>query len=123
MPRASVDRVSHLGYRDKLITIERLTEGTANSNFPTEDFAQPYTVWAAKDYVSLEERVQSDRLMASAVVRWEVAYLSDLDPDRYDIAKTRRVKYMGRVYNIISAEMRSREQGQSIVLTTQAQAG
>lgn len=123
MPRATLDRVAHSGQRDKLITIEKLAESTATSNFPTENWGEPYTVWAARDYVSLEERVQSDRLLASSVVRWEIPYAYDLDPDRHDIAKTRRVKYFGRVYNILSAELRPREQGRAIVLTTQAQVG
>lgn len=123
MPRATVDRAAHIGQRDKLITIERITDGKAASSFPTETPGQPSTVWASQEYVSLDERVQSSQLMASAVVRWEVPYHYDLDPDRFDVAKTRRVKYLGRVYNIISAEMMPREAGRAIVLTTQAQVG
>lgn len=123
MLRTSLDTTAHIGQRDKLITIERQKDTLAASNFPGDEWGQSYVVWASREYVSLDERVQSSQLMASAVIRWEVPYTADLDPDRSDIAKTRRVKHLGRVHNIIAAEMRSREQGQAIVLTTQAQVG
>lgn len=114
---------AHAGQRDLLITIERLRETTPDSNFPTEEWTQPFQAWAFREYVSLDERVQSERLMASAAIRWEVAYTPELDPDRIDVANKRRVKYQDRVHNIIAAEMRARPDGNAIILTTLAQVG
>jgi head-tail adaptor len=123
MPRGVSRGSAHAGQRDLLITIERLVEIDPDSDFPTEDWKQPFQLWASREYVSLEERAQSAQLMASAVVRWEVPYTEALDPDAIDVSNKRRVVYQARVYNIIAAEMRPRSEGRSIVLTTQAKVG
>lgn len=123
MPRAALDRAAHIGQRDALILIEKLSESQGDSNFPTESWVQAVQVWASRDYVTLDERVQSSQLMASAVVRFEVPYSYDIDPDVFDVPNKRRVNFKNRIYNIIAAEMRPRSEGRSIVLTTQAKVG
>jgi head-tail adaptor len=123
MARVVTSHLSHIGGRDHLITIERLVETTPDSDFPSEEWRQPFQVWAFRDYVTLEERAQSSQLLASAVMRWEVAYNPELDSDLVDVANKRRVVYKDRIHNIIAAEVKPRNEGSTIVLTTQAKVG
>lgn len=120
MPRSVGNASAHAGDREFKITIEKLSESTAGSGFPTEAFGQPMQVWASREYVSLQEGVRADQLSASAVMRWTIPYHFELDPDRYNIPKTRRIVYHGRTYDIQTAEMQSRQEGRAIVLTTLA---
>lgn len=114
---------AHAGKRDLWITIERLVEVNPGSDFPAEDWKQPFGVWAARDYVSFDERPAGSQELASAVIRWEVAYTPLLDPDLVEVPNKRRIKYKDRIYNIRAAEMRPRSEGQAIVLTTEAKVG
>lgn len=121
MPRSVVDRGgTEAGAREFHIEIEKLTEAQADSNFPTEDWVSLVKLWASREYVSLDERFQSQQTIATAVIRWTIPYRRDMDPDEVQVAKARRLKYKGRVYNILSAEMKNRGDGKGIVLVTEA---
>lgn len=111
------------GERELYITIQQLTEGSADSNFPTETWTQLMKVFARRDYITLDEQTKVDQLSATAVMRWEIPYSFSMDPDRIDVAKQRRIVYVGRTYDILSAEVLPRAQGRSIVMTTLAKVG
>ena len=123
MPRALNATAASAGERELYITIHQLTESQAESNFPTEEWTQLTKVWARRDYLSLEERTAADQLSATVVQRWEIPYAVSMDPDRVDVAKTRRLSYLNRTYDILSAEILPRASGRSIVLTTLAKVG
>lgn len=119
MPRA-IGMAASAGEREFYITLQQLTEGTANSNFPTESWTQLGKVWASRDYVTLDERATADQLSATAVVEWDIPYSVSMDPDLVDVAKKRRLVYKDRVYDVLSGRLGSRAQGRSIVLETLA---
>ena len=123
MPRALSGTAASAGEREFYITIQQLTEGAAASNFPTEAWTQLTKVWARRDFVTMDERTNADQLSATVVQKWEIPYSVSMDPDRVDVAKERRLQYLNRTYDILSAEMMPRANGRSIILTTLAKVG
>lgn len=114
---------SHAGERDFNISIEKLRDDLPASNFPVETWRQLFQTWASREFVSMDEETNLDQLSARTVQRWRVPYCSDLDPDRYDVPKTRRIVHLDRIYDITAAEMTPRCDGREIVLTTLSKAG
>ena len=123
MPRALSGTAASAGEREFYITIQQLTEDQADSNFPTEAWTPLTKAWARRDFVTMDERTNADQLSTTVVQRWEIPYLVSMDPDRVDVAKQRRISYLNRTYDILSAEMLPRASGRSIVLTTLAKVG
>lgn len=124
MPRTVSNRAGmEAGRREFPIIIESLTDDTAESNFPTEEWTPMTRVFASREFVSLDERATGSQMLASSVVRWTIPYSQSMDPDRVDVAKTRRLKYLERVYPIVSAEPLPRGEGHGIVLVTEAKVG
>ena len=91
------------GARDKLVTIEQLSESNGASGFPVETWSPLVQVWASCAEPTGREAFKADQLSASADMRWEVPYRADLDPELVDVPKTRRIVYYTRVYDITSA--------------------
>lgn len=119
MARSLINRrVSHTGQRDTLITIERVVQGVGDSGFPSERPGAALQVWAKREYVTLTERNLSGQLTASSVIRWEIPYLADMDPDLVPVPKERWIVYQNRRYDIQAAELLPRNQGKGIILTT-----
>lgn len=126
MPRALArQRAVDAGLRDLLITIEQLTDSSDDSNFPIEDWTTLPVIkaWAARDYITLDETTKVDQLSASIVTTWEIPYMASMDPDRIDVAKKRRIRYLDRTYDILSAQVLSRADGMAIILSTLAKVG
>jgi len=123
MPRALSSGSADAGRREYFITIEQLTEAVAASNFPTESWTKLMTAWAARDYVTLVEEERADQVTASTVTEWDIPYSVQMDPDRIDVAKKRRVVYLGRTYDVLSGRLNARGDGRSIVLQTLAKVG
>lgn len=109
------------GQRDTRVTIQTLTEATATSGLPREEFDDLAEVWAHKRQRSGDERFSSQQTSARSTTEWTVPYRCDMDPDLVDVAKERRIVYRGRVYDIVAAELLSR--GGDILLTTIAKVG
>jgi head-tail adaptor len=65
------------------------------------------------------ERMQAAALASSYDARWIMHYRADMDPELIDVPKKRRLKFQGRVHNIVHAEHVGRKDG--IELTTSAQ--
>lgn len=80
------------GQRDRVITIEALTESVGPSGFPIETWA-PLTpnVYAARDDQYGSETFVADQLSATADAQWTLPYRADCDPELVDVAKRRRV--------------------------------
>lgn len=87
-----------------LVTIQKLADGVDTSGAPTEIPSTLGTAWMARETVSGMERFATNQLSASAVVRWTMRYRSDMDPDIVNVAKTRRLVYQSRTYDITEAE-------------------
>lgn len=108
MPRAL--RAS--GERDRPVTIEQSVDTTGGSGFPVETWTtlvSPY--WMHKEDLTGAERFHAAQLSASFDTRWTGPYRDDLDPDLVDVPKTRRLVYLGKVFDIVSARQLGRRQG------------
>lgn len=91
------------GERDRLVTIQALTESSGTSGFPVEAFADAEEVWMLKADMSGSERFRADQLSARYDTRWEMPYLESMDPEIVDVTKVRRLKYQGRFFDIVTA--------------------
>jgi head-tail adaptor len=115
------------GQRDKLVTIQQLTEGRGTSGFPTDTWTTLAAgVFMARedvggDVASRRERFVANQEMAVSDTRWTMLFRADMDPELLDIPKVRRLLYRGRTYNITAA--RPIGQRDSIELLTQASVG
>lgn len=114
MPRT----VATAGERDKLVTIEALTDATDDSGFPTETPTTLGTAWMEKIDVSGTEEFKAGQLSAPYNTRFRMDYQSNMDPDLIDVPKTRRLVYRGRRYDIASAGFVDGTNGQVIELRT-----
>lgn len=99
------------GERDRQVTIQQLTESTGSDGFPVETWTTLCTMFASKMDVGGNERFQASQLTTPYTTRWEVNYREDMDPDRLDIPKKRRLVYLGRGHDIISASIIGRNEG------------
>jgi len=100
------------GERDRVVTIQQLVESAPASRFPTERWITlTDTVWMRKQDARASERVKAEHLAADFETQWEMGYAADMDPDLVDVAKTRRLLYLGRVHEIVAASQIGRREG------------
>lgn len=92
------------GKRNRRVAIYALTQSTGTSGFPKEDPTPLATVWASREDVAGDERYANDQLSAPFTTKWEVPYSALWDPELVDVAKTRRLVYEGRRYDIVRGE-------------------
>ena len=110
-----------VGERDRLVTIQQIADSTSASGFPIETATTLTTAWMRLLDISGMERYSANQLSGESVTQWEMGYRGDMDPELVDVAKTRRLSYQGRVYDITSASLIGRREG--IELITLAKAG
>jgi len=93
------------GARDKWVTLQALTEGESDSGFPTEDeWSDLATVAMAREDLEAVERARTAADIALGTTSWQMAYRADMDPERIDVPKLRRLQYLGRAYDILAAQ-------------------
>lgn len=109
------------GERNRLVVVEQLTESRGPSGFPVEQWTTLTTVYAAKFDEKASEEFKAGQLSASQIIRWELGYRTDCDPELVDVPKQRRLRYQGRQYDIIEASLIDRRDG--IEVTTLAKVG
>jgi len=101
-----------VGERDRAVTIQQLVETTPESRFPTERWTTlTATVWMRKMDVSASERVTAEQIAAAFDTQWEMGYAANMDPELVDVPKKRRLLYLGRVHEIVSASQIGRREG------------
>lgn len=101
------------------VTIQTLTEGADASGAPSESWDALTTVWMTRRSVNGgRESFQANQLSGALVTQWTMRYLDTMDPDQVDVVKKRRLLYLGRVYDIVQAELLDRRVG--ILLRTLA---
>lgn len=107
------------GRRDRLVTVQQLTEARAGSGFPGESWTELCEVWANKvDATTAErsrERFVNDQESAAYETTWTLPYRADLDPELVDVPKTRRLVVRGRVHDIIRAVEVDRRAGVEVL--------
>jgi head-tail adaptor len=107
----STDRPVPTGQRDKVVTVQELTESIGDSGFPVETWTTLAVVHARRDDISGDERFDAALLVARSHTRWETDYRPDLDPDEVDVAKRRRILYRARTYDVLDAQHIGRRDG------------
>jgi SPP1 family predicted phage head-tail adaptor len=106
------------GQRDRLVTIQQVTDGLGASRFPTEGWTDLATAWMSKRDVHQTEQFQAAQVTAPIDTQWDMEYRADMDPELVDVAKSRRLVYQGRVFDIVGAAQSGRRDG--IMLSTLA---
>lgn len=107
------------GQRDKDVRIEQLASSVAGTKYPVETWTTLVTrVWMSKEDVLASERFAANQQSASTETVWEMDYLVEMDPDLVNVPESRRLVYLGRVYNITAASIIGNSRG--IELLTQA---
>lgn len=106
------------GARDKRVTIQQLAETVGTSGFPIETWTELVELDASRIDSRGDERFSADQTVATFEDRWGIEYRPDLDPDLLDVPKKRRVVYLGRAYDILSAVVVGNKDG--IELETRA---
>lgn len=91
------------GERDRLVTIQAVTQGTGTSRFPTETPSDLFTAWASMTPLTGRERFTGAQISAPFDTQWQLPYREDVDPDLVNVAKSRRLVYRQRVYDIVAA--------------------
>jgi head-tail adaptor len=109
------------GERNRYVVIQQLTDTVGDSQYPVETWATLATVWMRKMEASMSERFTAEQLAAAFETQWEMGYRPDMDPERVDVPKTRRLRYHDRVYDITGASVIGRREG--IELLTLAASG
>lgn len=99
------------GERDRLVTIEQLTDGIGASGFPTETWTTLAPMYAGRYEERGTERFHAQQLSAVSIVRWETGYRADCDPELVDVPKTRRINYQGRIFDVLESSLIGRREG------------
>jgi SPP1 family predicted phage head-tail adaptor len=95
--------VAAAGARTKLVTIQQMTETAGPSGRPVETWATLGQAWMRRDDSSGDEAFQNEGLNSRYDTRWTMPYQADMDPERVNVPKYRRLKLFGRVYDIVTA--------------------
>ena len=103
------------GELDREVTFQQLAESTGATGFPVETWTTLVTVWCSKQDATGRERYMASQLSAPFDSTWRTYYRADLDPELVDIPKTRRLVYLGRIFNIVSARQIERKEGLEIL--------
>lgn len=83
--------------------MEFVVTTTGDSGFPIETWtvlANPY--WCARSDVRGDESLEGGQVSAQVQTLWSGAYRPDMDPELLDVAKRLRLRYQGRIYDILS---------------------
>ncbi len=100
------------GERDRAVTIQQLVETTPASGFPTERWTTlTAAVWMRKMDAKASERIAAANIAAAFDTQWEMGYAANMDPELIDVPKKRRLLYLGRPYEIVSASQIGRREG------------
>lgn len=99
------------GRRDRLVTIQQLSESKGASNFPVSGWTDLAQVWANKDDIGGQERFLSNQESAPFDTRWSIPWMASMNPDTVDVPKRRRLLVESRVHDIVAAQEIGRREG------------
>ena len=110
-----------VGQRDRQVTIQQVTETRGASKAPVESWADLATVPMSKEDRGSRERLAAGQTTAALDSVFTLYYRADMDPERVDVAKRRRLVFQGRVYGITFGRLL--DGGRDIELVTLAAGG
>jgi head-tail adaptor len=113
------------GARDRLVTIQALTDTIDDAGVPLETWADlsPAEWMWKQDALSREraaERFDAAQWAAHTYTEWELGYRADMDPEVIDLPKRRRLRFRDRTYDIVQAAVLPHDDGHGIKLITLA---
>lgn len=106
------------GERWYAVTIQHAVDSIGTSGAPVETWADTTpAVWMGRKAASGKEAASTDTAQreAYAMHTWTLPYLPTMDPDVVNVPKSRRLKYLGGVYDI--TEARHGERGELLIDT------
>jgi hypothetical protein len=115
-----------IGRRQCLVTIQaRVPDAADAAGYPSEAFTSLSPgVWMSQQEATTfdrsAEQFEAGQITTRTYTEWRMPYRPDMDPDRVDVPKQRRLLYRSRVYDITQAVLIDRHQ---IKLTTLARVG
>jgi head-tail adaptor len=94
------------GERNRIVTIQQLTETVGVSEFPVEDWTTLVAAMpVSRQELSAREAMAQGQVAAGQQVRWEMNYRLDMDPELIDVPAKRRLLVQDRVHDILSASV------------------
>lgn len=105
----SPTRLSSAGRRDRSITLQKRPAENTNDASSGEPIDGPWTTlccaMASRESLSGAERFQRDQVVARMDDEWVINYRADMDPELVDVPKCRRIKYQGRLFEIVASNV------------------
>ena len=95
--------VAMAGARNRLVTIQQMTETAGPSGRPVETWSALCDAWMLRDDSSGEEAFRNETLSSKYDTAWTMPYQADMDPERVNVPKYRRLTLYGRIYDIVTA--------------------
>jgi hypothetical protein len=109
------------GERGCMVAIQQLVEERGASRAPIERWV-PFIarVWMSRMAIDPIRADYGEKFIAHQVVAqpqtiWEMGYRADMDPLTVNVAKTRRLVYLGRPYNIVAADLIGHREGIELI--------
>ncbi len=93
------------GRRDRYVMVQERSGSEGASGRPVETWNDLAYVWMARQDAQGTERFRASQNADKFDTRWEIPYRADMDPERVNVPKERRLVYAGRVYDIVAANM------------------
>lgn len=93
------------GQRDRYVTILQASEAAGGSGYPVETWPDLGADWMSRHDLRADERFEAGQFAAAAETQWQLAYRADMDPELVDVPKSRRLRYMGREFEILTATL------------------
>lgn len=103
------------GALDREVTIQTLTESVGATRLPIESWVRLDEWWMARRDQRGYERFRAGQNAGAAETAWQGQYREDMDPERIDVVKKRRLLYAGRAYDIVAASVIGRNEGIEVI--------
>lgn len=103
------------GQRDRLVTIQQLTDGVAGSGMPIETWTPLGDSYMSRLDTLADERFRAGQEGAWTETTWHLPYRADMDPELVNVPKTRRLLYSGVIHNIRAASVFDGRRGIELV--------
>lgn len=99
---------------DRRVTIEQRTTSPSATGHPAETWTVLDTVWAAKEDLGGTEGYRSQQIAAVASTRFTIRWRGDVTPEN-------RVRWDGRLYEIVQALEEGRQAWLQLLCNAQAE--
>lgn len=109
------------GERTSLVTIQQMTLTRGETKAPVETWTTlAANIWMKRmaiDPIRADygEKDIGHQIAAQPQSTWEMGYRADMDPTLVNVAKSRRLLYRGRAYNIVAGDVIGAQEGIELI--------